>query len=57
MPTLSPDGFVVLIPTLDIDSKLGPAQPSVYIKERKGFKFRKKEFKVTGSLVLNLQFI
>lgn len=52
MPTLSPDGFVVLIPTLDIDSNLGPTQPSVYIKEQKGFKFRKKEFKVTGSLIL-----
>lgn len=33
VPTFSPDeGFVVLISTLDIDCKHGPAQLSVYIK-------------------------
>lgn len=53
-PTLSPcrGGSAVLIPTLDLEREHGPVQPNVCSKWQKGFKCRKREFKITGSLIL-----
>lgn len=40
------EGFVVLISTLDIDSKNGPAQPNVCLQQLEGFKPQEKKKKL-----------
>lgn len=53
VPRLGPEeGFVVLIPTLDTDSKLATTQPN-YPNSKKLLNLEKKEFKIPGSLILH----